>query len=155
MDHRFYIGPPSDYSTGEQKIVFDCLREMGKLSAAERQTLPHSLRERFSFYTVKPEDTKTTQNPSKDYREKPSAHHTGRHENQAHELDLYGKCIDLWPTYEALYWGIQHSGLDLEEFEKLECKIQAAHQQKKMSPQGPPAQDSRPTITRHKASIGN
>jgi hypothetical protein len=91
----------SNLACGEVKIALDCCRELGSISQENRKHLPKTLGDRlqiFAFFK----------------------------KNQVREIeriDICQKCQDTWLVFEALYWALRESGLNMALTEKLNRAI--------------------------------
>lgn len=85
---------------GEFKIALEFCRELSILPEESQKLLPKTLGERLEIYAFK-----SQQNVDSGKRER---------------MRICERCCQLWNVYEALYWSIRSSGLNLSMIEKLD-----------------------------------
>lgn len=77
---------------GEMKIALECCEETGALPLERREALPSTLGARLQFAAFNPRGAK--------------------------RVDICHKCKEIWPAYEALYWAVRESGLNMQQLRK-------------------------------------
>lgn len=85
---------------GEFKILLELCRELNFLSEESLKLLPKTLGERLEIYAFRAEHTEET--------------------GKRKQIKICEKCRQLWTVFEALYWSVRNSGLNLSAIENLD-----------------------------------
>jgi hypothetical protein len=104
---------------GEVKIALDCCRELSALSSQELESLPPTLRDRLLFLAY--ESKGLNRENLIDLIKK----------RTLPRKDVCERCNDSWPVFEALYWSLRKSGVDMFILEKLWMHIFPSKDNKK------------------------
>ncbi|MDF2577772.1 MAG: hypothetical protein K0S74_1256 [Chlamydiales bacterium] len=99
-----------NWNCGEAEIALNSCRDLPKLLAQNPVDLPGTLGERLFFSAFLPTEKINLEE------------FVGQQE--LIQIDPCKKCQQLWPIYEALYWSIRQSGLDMHLLEQLDKRIQ-------------------------------
>lgn len=104
---------------GEVKIALDCCRELSALSSQELESLPPTLRDRLLFLAY--ESKGLNRENLIDLIKK----------RTLPRKDVCERCNDSWPVFEAIYWSLRKSGVDMFILEKLWMHIFPSKDNKK------------------------
>jgi hypothetical protein len=96
---------------GEGKIALDCCVELGSYSRKQLQNLPKTLGARLSFSAVQ----------FREKQDEEKAARIGKH--QVSYLKICQRCQETWPIFEALYWSLRKTGINMLFLDNLQKVI--------------------------------